>query len=202
MKNTWENRLLNKCHPLNIEFQKYLDGEGRKRILFCCAKLPSDKQKKELKKLIPSDVTVRNEDFEERPKESTRYAVEMHLIRNGLLSGKIQMGNRDILLITIRGIDMKVGNRKFYLSLPNTKDLPEDDPFWKDMDHVLANDGYFDSWEIIIGEKKHAVDLKLSNEVSENKEKRREKITKDNVTDIHIILNDPNMTWDKLMEEL
>lgn len=177
----WYNKLQEKCHDLKIEF---ITDQENKKLVFFCAKMPPEKEKKELITLIPSSLSA---DFVEGPKNKTLHAIQIYLLQAGIVPTHISlMGHK--LILDVNSM---------------VKTMPDEDhPFWDAMNTILEKDGFFDQWEIIINNEKHGFNLRVSEDIQKNKNLRDYCITQEEIKDLHILLNDPSMTWDKLMEML
>lgn len=179
MKARWHERLEKVCSKLNIEY--FLENPRSNKLIFYCAKSPSEEQKKEIRQILPSQFS---DDFVTAPKIRTINILKTCLLQAGLLTGTIE-----------------VIGRKLLLDANCMLELNEESPLFNKIHEILKSDGYFDEWELKIGEIKHSFNLKLSETLSNNI-KRDTVISEDDVTNLIITLNDPDTTWDKLMEVL
>lgn len=177
---TWYNELQKKCHALKIEY--ITDGEDKNKLTFFCAKIPTEKEKKEIIALIPPSVAT---DFIEGPKNVTLHSIQIYLIQARIFPCRIETFNHKLVLTA--NVITEVSN---------------DHPFWAAMNDILEKDGYFHEWEINLNNEKHSFSFKISKDIQKNKVRRDHGITQEEITDLHILLNDPNMTWNKLMKIL
>lgn len=184
MNKEWHNKLMKICHELNIEYlieDAYPDG---KKIKFFCPKLPDAKQKRDIISIVPPHIIARDSDFIESPKSVTMHSIKMTLVECGVMTGVAVTKGRQLVI---------------NVNMPNP---PEDHGIWAGITEILRKDGFFDSWKLITTEGERTIDMKLADTICKNKELRDTTIKEGDVIDLQILLNDPKMTWDKLMELL
>jgi hypothetical protein len=181
----WHEKLVEKCNSHQIE----LTRDGSYKLLFLCAKIPSEELQRELIKELPSGFTF---EFIECPKTRSIYHVK-NLLGKYLTSMKIGH-SFEILLEVDRN------NQKLYIR--TNASISNSSPFWDEMNKVLVQDGYFKGWRYknTHTSEEHVFDI--INPVPSNKPERDTIIKVEEITDLRIILNDPKMTWDKFMENV
>jgi len=183
----WHEKLVEKCDKNKIELSK----DGPKKLLFVCANIPSEELQKELIKELPSGFTF---EFLESPKSRSIYMVKNLL---GIYISSMRIDNSYEITL---GINKK--NRKLYIRV--SVSIPDDSPFWNEINKALIQDGYFKGWEYenTSTNEKHVFDLINMVNPIQSKPLRDMIIQDEEIKDLHIILNDPRMTWDKLMETI
>jgi len=179
----WHEKLVEKCHSHQIE----LTRDGPNKLLFLCAKIPPKGLQNELTKDLPSVFTF---EFLECPKTRSIYHVK-NLLGRYLTS--IETGHSLEILLGVNR-----NNQKLYIR--TNVSISDSSPFWDEVNKVLIQDGYFKGWEYEDTHtgKEHV--FNIINSVPSNKPERDTIIKVEEITDLHIILNDPRMTWDKFME--
>lgn len=179
------DEIVEMCTDLKIEFVK----DGSNKAIFRCAHEPSDTIQEQLKKLLPGEF---ESTFIVGPKAKTIHYVQ-NLIGSFLEGVRIHAGHMEIIA------------RKLLIEVVvYEKNIKEDHPFFKSVTEILVQDGFFEGWVFNnTAGKKHVfeIDVKKPVELSVRPE-RDTAILPDEITDLMIVLNDPRMTWDKLMEIL
>lgn len=176
-KNNWHFKLKEICDSLNYEYM--IDGTS---IHYFCPKLPSENQKKQIQG-ITSESYQHN--FIEGPKNATMHAVSIIVLRTRLFSTLVKIENKKLIL----------DSGKSDISDTDIKEMAET------INRLLKKDGYFEEWVLILNDKEYYFNLKIAQAISQNKEKDSA-ISESDILDLKITLNDPSMTWDKLISML
>lgn len=156
--------------------------EGENGLILKCARLPDEKvarQLADITKNIPFDLI-------ESPKDSTIEA----------------------LTTTLRGIGFQgsMGGQGRFICIYSTKEVvPADHPVWDELVEIIKRDGYFTTWDIVMGETKayggKNFDMKSTAITNSGKGKREHSPTPDEITDLKITLG-PDRDVNDIINEL
>jgi len=178
---SWQVELTKKCSEMNMEARS--DKLGT--IIFC-PKLPEGEVKDQIISLIPEENRPKVT-FIEGPKPTT-----MSQFKNFLLSTGV-----------IRDVGYEPDSQKHHIkfSIIGNGNPESENVDWSGIPEMLSKDGYFESWEITYdGKPLLSYNRKVSLELQSNNF-REEYISKDDLTDLSILLG-TEMDFDKLLEKL
>ena len=177
-KNNWHSKLKEICDTNNYEY--IVD---HKNIVFFCPKVPSEGQQKEILNIIPEPFLHR---FMVGPKASTIHAISILVLRARLMNASVRLEENKLI---INGGENDV-------SINDIELLTEG------ITKLLEKDGYFKEWTLIHKGQEYYYNIEIAETITQNNKKRDSVISENDILDLQITLNDPHMTWDKLMEVL
>ncbi len=170
----WDKKALHEqCFKHKIEFAEDPD----KRVIFLCPKMPDEKVKISLVKMLPKDL---NYQFVISPKLSTMEALKV-LLQSINFSGTMDSANG------LLRIESPIG-------------IPDDHPFWEHVTEVLSRDSYFTGWNITLGDNSVTYDRRMAERIRKNI-KRDHCPTEDEIKDLEITLGQDKDVND-IIEEL
>jgi len=177
----WQIDIARKCAELNMEAVISLSG-----MTIVCPKLPIGQTKKQLLSLIPEDVRdVVN--FEEGPKPSTLNHFKTFILSTGV----------------VKNMNAEPDSKKHHIkvSISGNGNPDAEQVEWSNISELFQKDGYFESWDVVFnGDTVLSYNRKVSMELQKNNF-REEFITKDDITDLSILLGTES-DFDKLIEKL
>ena len=146
---------------LNIEYRI-----GNKIVVLTCSKMPDQKTKDLIASYFPEKYKLK---FKEDYKICTMISI------------------KDIITPALNGdYSHSVIGKELKLYLDGT--VNPGNITWSDIKRVIDKDGFFDSWVVEINGKKFHPDL-LADETIYNNSKREKVISRDEITNLSIILN-------------
>lgn len=177
----WHVDLTKKCSELNMEAVATMTG-----LTIICPKLPGKKDKAQLMAMIPEDLRSKII-FEEGPKQSTLNHFKHLILAIGVVGGL----NAEL--------DQKKRHIKVLISGNGNPDAEGTD--WSGLSDLFEKDGFFDSWDVVFNNQSVLTyNRKIVKELEKNSF-RDNVIMKDEITDLHILL-ETEKDFDKLLEKL
>jgi hypothetical protein len=156
-------------------------GEVRaeNRIIFFCPEMPDEKIKIKLVSIIPKETKYQ---FIVGPKISTRDTLI-------LLFGNLGVSPSNIMkIITTIAEKAEEGCRHLPIELNNVQ-IADDHPFWNEIGKILAQDGFYKTWTITLGDKTITEKtMKIAAEISKHHNIRDHTILEDDMVNLKISL--------------
>lgn len=156
----WKNKLIEKCGALKIEMA---EDRNNNKIMFICPKMPEEKTKIELVKLIPNEHPY---EFVEGIKQCTLIKIKAITQNFGIFSADVTGGKNVI----------------FNVNSAQSKEVV--DKIFQEVDNVFRDDGFFQSWKVKINGEERDYFPTIINET-----KRECRISTDEILNLQIALN-------------
>jgi len=155
-------------------------GEMRNenKIIFFCPEMPDKKIRVELISMIPKEAKY---DFVIGPKISTTETLVLML-------QTLNVQPLDIIMF-LKILSEKAAKGDHHLLIELNNVISDDNPFWNEVGEVIAQDGFYKTWTITLGNKTVTEKtMKVAAEMSEHHHIRDHAILDDDMIDLKISL--------------
>jgi hypothetical protein len=143
-----------------------LIGLHKHTILFVCPEIPEKKVMEQIAELVPSNFKCK---FFESLKGSTVSQLALMLRSTGGFAS------------------CSVGDHDVHIKIEGTQVRELDDPYWIEIQDLIKQDGYAQTLEILINDKKIVYNAKIEQIIKENQTRTTE-ISRDDLTNLQITL--------------
>jgi hypothetical protein len=148
-------------------------------IIFFCPDMPDKKIKIELIKMIPKNTKYQ---FVIGPKQSTIDTLILMFNTLGINNLQILKSLEEMIK------NITAGNRHIDIQNNNVQ-IPDDSPFWNEIEQLLVRDGFYKTWTITLGNKTITEkNIKIATEISKYHDIRDHAILEDDMVNLKISL--------------
>ena len=169
------SKLHQQCAKYKIE-----PGEIRteNRIIFFCPEIPDEKIRIEIVNMIPKEIEYQ---FVVGPKASTTETL--------ILMFRSLNVSPFTLMNFLKTFSEEVVKGSRHLSIEINTQIPDDAPLWNEIEKLIAQDGFYKTWTITLGDKTITEKtLKIATEISEQHNIRDHAILDEDIINLRISL--------------